>query len=518
MKLFWKQFVGILCLVLLLFSIFGSILLYSSFQMSLNEEKSRITEEISMFQYAILSSVHSLPKDYEAVDYAVGQIGESIVDSLGNPLDVVRIYEAEGNLVYESSQSTKDTNNHAARTALSTNEQPRDWQHWNENQGSYSIEKKENRYFLQSLSLMKHSRGNYYLEINRDISHIYENRERLYQQYKIVLIIVIGVSAMISFIFSMGFTRPIRRLSKETRRFAAGNYESRVRVSGNDEVTALMKDFNEMADRLQDNMTELKNRARQQEEFTAAFAHELKTPLTSIVGYADMLRSMELSAEDINLCGNYIFQQGKRLERLSYKMLELVGIDKQQMHVSRISVEPLVHKAFYIMKTSLQEKELQWSCQIEEADIQGDEDLLLSLLCNLIDNSRKACEEQGEIWCYGQMDGASYVLVIKDNGRGIPKEDLEKIKEAFYMVDKSRARREGGAGIGLALCEKIIRVHQGEWHIDSQTGEGTEIVICFPLAKELQDLEGLFMEDSKEESSMETYIGEEDADNETKLD
>lgn len=497
MKLFWKQFVGILCLVLLLFSVFGSILLYSSFQMSLNEEKNRITEEISMFQYAILSSLHSLPEEYEAVDYAVGQIGESIVESIGSRQDVVKIYQAEGILIYESSARTAYSGKNTSENALSASGQTKDWKTWNGNQGSYRIQKNQDEYFLQSLSLMESDKGNYYLEINRDISHIYGNRERLYQQYKIVLIIVIAISALFSFLFSMGFTRPIRRLSKETRVFAAGNYESRVKVSGNDEVTALMEDFNGMADRLQDNMTELQNRARQQEEFTAAFAHELKTPLTSIVGYADMLRTMELSEEDRRMSGNYIFQQGKRLERLSYKMLELVGMDKQQMQFRMISVQSLVEKAFQMMETSLSEKQTRWICQVEDVNIEGDEDLLLSLLCNLIDNSRKACEEQGTIWCYGGKDDSTYILVIRDDGRGIPEDELEKIKEAFYMVDKSRARREGGAGIGMALCEKIIELHQAEWHIESRLGEGTEIVLYLPLAENKQALDIFSMEEEE---------------------
>lgn len=498
MKLFWKQFIGILCLVLLLFSIFGSWLLYYSFQMSLIEEKERITEKVRIIQYAVLSSLNSLPEEYEAVDYAVGQIGESIAKSLDSGQDGVRIYGADGVLLYDSWNSLQEKDRQKER--LVDSEQAKGWKNWTANQGSYGIRERDGNYTLHSLSLMKSSRGNYYLEINRNINRIYEDRKALYQRYKLVLVVVIAVSALVTFIFSMDFTRPILRLSKETKLFAAGNYERRVRVSGNDEVTALMEDFNEMADQLQDNMAKLKKQARQQEEFTAAFAHELKTPLTSIIGYADMLRMMELPEEDRRVCGNYIFQQGSRLERLSYKMLELVGMDKQKIQFRPVSVKELLDKSYDMMKKLLEEKELQWDCQAQEAVLWGDEDLLLSLLCNLIDNSRKACGEQGKIQCQGRIEEGTYVLAVEDDGRGIPEEELDHIKEAFYMVDKSRARREGGAGIGMALCEKIIQLHQGSWNIESGIDEGTRIVLYLSVAEDKNVEDNNLMEEVEEEA------------------
>lgn len=485
MKLFWKQFIGIICLVLLVFSIFGSVLLYSSFQMSLEEEKSRIVENISIFQYALLSSLQSLPEEYEAVDYAVGQIAESIVQSRGNRQDIVRIYKENGVAVYESRRTVQNAKEREESSAAWKDYiGPAARSEWRDKQGVYRIQRTADGYFLQSLSIMKSSRGQYYLEINRDISRIYVNREELYQQYKIVLIVVIGFSLVLSFVFSASFTRPILRLSRGTRRFAGGDYKSRVAVSGNDEVTVLMEDFNEMADRLEGNMQQIREEARRQEEFTAAFAHELKTPLTSIVGYGDMLRTMELSGEDLLMCGDYIYQQGTRLSRLSHKMLELVGMDKQKIHFSRVPVEKMVSEAVKIMEIPFSEKNLQCRGHLKRCNIWGDEDLLLSLFCNLMDNSRKACEAGGEVEWQGKTAGKTYVLTIKDNGRGIPAEELDKIKEAFYMVDKSRARKEGGAGIGMALCEKIVELHKASWDIESELGNGTSITIYFPLGKE----------------------------------
>ena len=103
----------------------------------------------------------------------------------------------------------------------------------------------------------------------------------------------------------------------------------------------------------------------------------------------------------------------------------------------------------------------------------------------LIDNSRKACEKNGAILFSGKLLEGSYQFFVQDNGCGIPEEEIGKITEAFYMVDKSRARKEGGAGIGMALCQKIISLHQAEWEIQSKVGEGTRVTISF-ITKERQ--------------------------------
>lgn len=467
MRLFWKQFIGMLSLVLLVFSVFASFLLYSVFQMYIEEEKGRMSEKISMFQYAVQSSLNGLPEEYEALDYAVSQIGESLVNTLGNPHDIVRIFQKNGQIIYESRQSKKLP------------------YAYNELKGKqvcmWQTVKSQGSYYLQSLSLLEGEKGNYYVEIDRDISYIYKKREDSYHQYKLILLLVTLLSGILSVLFSANFTRPIRQLSKGTRRFAAGDYKSRFAVRGNDEVAILMKDFNHMAARLEENMYRLEENAKQQEEFTAAFAHELKTPLTSIVGYADILRTMQLSKKEVYLCGDYIFRQGMRLENLSYKMLELAGVGERTIQMGPLAVKSFVEKAVQMMQVGFGEKKISCNVQVEKGKINGDEDLCISLLSNLLDNSRKACKDRGKVYIKGMAKGRQYILRIEDNGRGIPGEELERIKEAFYMVDKSRARKEGGAGLGMALCDKIVAFHGARWKIESRLGEYTAVSITFPL-------------------------------------
>ncbi len=451
---------------MIILGVFGSVLLYSSFHMSLEEELKHISQEVGMFSYALNSSLMALPAEYEAIDYAVAQIGNTIVKSGAEPNEIVRIYNKDETEIY--------TNKNDFITSS-------DKEDFKKSQAHYEIISVDEKKYLQTFSVINSERGKYFLEISRDISSIYENREGLYRQYIFITAVGIMLSAILSLFFTMSFTKPLLILSKATRSFAGGDYGKRVDIKGDDEIATLVEDFNEMADRLTENMRKLEYQAKVQEEFTAAFAHELKTPLTSIVGYSDMLRTMELSAEDVQMCANYIFNQGSRLEKLSYKLLELVGIDKGKINCKQIKVKMLANKAAKIMDNILKEKNIDLNVLVDDGQIYGDEDLLISLICNLLDNSRKACNKNGKIILRGVCQEELYVIKVQDNGCGISADDVDKVKEAFYMVDKSRARKDGGAGIGMALCEKIVSLHNAEWQIYSKIGEGTNVEISFPL-------------------------------------
>ena len=208
-------------------------------------------------------------------------------------------------------------------------------------------------------------------------------------------------------------------------------------------------------------------------------SHDLKTPLTSIIGYSDMLRSMDLPKEDIVTSASYIFKEGKRLERLAYKMMELSFADKQETEMAAVDTEGLAEKIKKNAEYLLKAKGIILTTDIEKGVIYGDIDLLQSLFLNLVDNARKACSEGGRIILEGRDGKEEYKFYVKDNGCGIPENETEKIKEAFYMVDKSRARKEGGAGIGLALCVKIAGLHNAGFEIKSSEGTGTQVILSF---------------------------------------
>lgn len=467
MRIFAKQFITTMCVLIVSFMVLGNMLVFTAFETTMNRETGQNIEEMKIFQYAMLASLQGLPKDYQAVDQAAAGIVRSIQQNLYGGQEGIVIYNEDHKVIYqddsyESVLLEKDREGHGGIWQITV---------WN------------GHHYLESLCEINSSAGNYILEIHRNIDYVYRDRDRLYERYRVLLGVISAVFAVVIFLVSLQFARPIRKLSQAARLFADGDYKKRVREKGNDEVTMLSRDFNRMADQLEESIGRLEEEARRQEEFTSAFSHELKTPLTSIIGYADILRARTLNEEERSRCANYIVHQGRRLERLSLKMLEMSYVDKQETAFLPIEVSQLVRQIRAMTEAVLEQKSITMIDQVEPGVITGDMDLLLSLFGNLIDNARKACENGGEIFLSGETLEEGYRFVLRDNGCGMPEDEIQKITEPFYMIDKSRARKEGGAGIGMALCQKIISIHQAEWKIESTEGEGTSIRMIFPTRR-----------------------------------
>jgi signal transduction histidine kinase len=133
----------------------------------------------------------------------------------------------------------------------------------------------------------------------------------------------------------------------------------------------------------------------------------------------------------------------------------------------------------------LAEKQIRFSLSLEEGTVSGDWELLLSLFGNLVDNARKACRPGGALAVEGHcLPDGSYQVRVTDDGCGMPKEEIDRITEAFYRIHKSRSRKEGGVGLGMTICERIVAVHKAKWDIESEQGEGTRITVVFPPGEE----------------------------------
>ena len=277
--------------------------------------------------------------------------------------------------------------------------------------------------------------------------------------------------------FTLVLTRPIRRISRTARQLSQGHYEKRVKVSGDDELQLLARDFNAMADSLQKKMDELSDALQRQKDFTAGFAHELKTPLTSVIGYADTLRSRELPRPRQIQAADYIFREGKRLEAMSFALLDLFALDRKAPEFTMISVTEEVRQTAESCAYLLRRDGIALERRVQEATLYVSPELLKTLLYNLIDNARKASRQGDSILLTGERTESGYRLSVRDRGCGMEPEELTRITEAFYMVDKARARGQGGAGLGLTLCQKIAVVHHGHLEFRSAPNEGTEAIL-----------------------------------------
>ena len=268
--------------------------------------------------------------------------------------------------------------------------------------------------------------------------------------------------------------RPLARLSAAARRMAEGELSQRVRVDGDDEVAQLSADFNVMAHRIQRQVAELKAAQRRQEDFIASFAHEIKTPLTSVIGYADLLRSRPAGVEQVRESAGYIFSEGRRLEALSRKLLDLIVLERQDFPLHPVSLDVFLHRVAGAMEPSLVQSGIRLTVRAQAVTARMEPDLMETVCINLLDNARKAMENGGEILLEGfALEDGSCRIQVTDQGKGIPPQELERVTEAFYMVDKSRARAQGGAGLGLALCRRIVELHGGTLELESHPGKGT---------------------------------------------
>jgi len=317
-----------------------------------------------------------------------------------------------------------------------------------------------------------------YLVVATDISTVVAQREHMMQIFVQVYFITLISGIAIIFLLSAFMTVPIKKLSKAAAEIARGNFANRLPVVSSDEIGALSNSFNIMADAIEDKVYELLDNARQKEDFVANFAHELKTPLTSVIGYADMLYQKNLSAEQVKDAAWYILNEGLRLEALSLKLMDLIVLNRQDFVLENICTEEFLSEVSGGLMPMLKEKNVTLKINAKPAYIMVEYDLFKTLLLNLIDNAVKAGCNAIEIT--GKETYERYDMSVIDNGRGMPEAELNRITEAFYTVDKSRSRRQHGAGIGLALAARIAEIHDSKLKFESIQGVGT--IVKFDLA------------------------------------
>lgn len=277
--------------------------------------------------------------------------------------------------------------------------------------------------------------------------------------------------------------RPLAALDESARRVADGHYDERVALRGRDELADLARDMNAMAAAVQERVEQLERVAEDRKVFIGNLAHEMKTPLTSILGYADLLY-LQKEVPDAQRAeyARVISEEAKRLRSLSGKLLELITLGSTSLQLEPASLKEVAAEVEVSLGPVMAQGELTLTCDCFDLTLDMDRELFKSLLYNLLDNGRKASERGGRVVLAAREVGGQAEILVRDYGRGIPEEELAKVCQPFYMVDKSRSRKAGGAGLGLALCREIVSVHGGSMDIDSRLGEGTLVTLRFPLS------------------------------------
>lgn len=428
------------------------------FETSLEREAGQALDENSILRFAFETAALNVPVKYDLLqDSSVEQIASNLETGGQGTGRLLRICDEEKNTLYASDGfETDDALLNAAE----------------ENRYSYRVVQLGNRYYMQTLSRVNALGRALYLETLRDVSQVFEEREMGFTVYRQLTIFMLLLGIAVMYFIASRLTKPIRLLVRATREMAAGDYGYRARQVSSDELGELTRDFNQMAETLEQTIGQLKTEVQAREDFVGAFAHELKTPLTSIIGYADMLRSRKLDEEKSLLSANYIYTEGKRLETMSLRLLDIIVTKREGARIRRTSAEQLFE---YLRSMALPNESMEFVFAYEPAVVLADAGLIQTVLVNLLDNACKASESGSQIEIEGCPQQGGYRFTVRDHGIGIPAEEISRITQAFYMVDKSRSRSRNGAGLGLALSTEILALHGSRLEIESTVGEGTSI-------------------------------------------
>lgn len=276
--------------------------------------------------------------------------------------------------------------------------------------------------------------------------------------------------------------KPLRKLTRVSKKIAGGEYNLRSQIKTGDEVGELSRSFDHMAAIVEQKISDLEETARRREILLGALTHEMKTPMTAIIGFSGSLLSIPLTEEGRLEAAHEIHEAAKRTERLSQKMMQLISMQENPVVLNKtMDTQELLDKVCVAMESAAKEKDIAIEVEAQADTLTGDADLLFSLFTNLTDNAIKASPEHTVIRLTASREEDQQSLSVIDQGSGIPADKIALVTEPFYRVDKARSRKLGGTGLGLSLCQMIAQAHDGRLEIQSEIGKGTAISMIWPL-------------------------------------
>ncbi len=454
MKISLKIFVFTYCVMMLITIFGGFLLIHYEYQndMKAARETAMENNEI-LYTYAVMTE--EMLGDWSSVDNSLKRFASRIARDNQNEI-IVGKYE--------------DVKTKASISQLQ------------EGECQYVVVNRNDKMQIQVISQYQY----HYMVNYHDITEVLNRRDGLYELYRNAIVGVSAVIAAVLYAFSWYITKPLVQVTQIAKKLSEGDYTARVDAAPetmkSQEVLQLGQTLNQMADATETYIKELKETAKKKEDFMGNFAHEIKTPMTSIIGYADLLRTYDLQPEKRREYSSYIYTEGKRIEELSEKLLQLIVLDKKDFAMRRISAEELFGYLEKEVRFLSEKYEIAVSFHCEAGVIWGEQSLLLVAIKNLIDNACKASEKEQTVKVRGKDLEEGYQVQVLDEGRGIAAEEMKYIFEPFYMGDKSRTGKQG-AGLGLSLCSRILQLHEGEFEIESEPGQGTKVTLLLPSEK-----------------------------------
>ena len=448
---------------LVVITVVGITVTENSYQLLRQQEiKRSMSEEQNIYSNVLLYLLNDNPSSDSLSSY-----GLSIVELFSGNNSYLEVFDQDLNLIASNSPAVWNQQREELQVAAD---------------GEVSIilrHDEQGNYYLFISNLIEARQQKLVLCMVKDINYIEVQRREEYQFFMLAGLLGLLASSLFVAAFGYWLLRPVRELDKAAQNIAAGNYDQRVSVNSNDEIGSLAQQFNRMADEIEGRIQQLQLESVRQQRFIDNLTHESRTPLTSIIGYAELLQKVDYDPALFQKGLNYIHSEGKRMLNLNNMLLDLTFYREKNFELLPQPVLPICREVQEIITVRAAERNITIEVQGDDFVLPLDSDLMKSLLLNLVDNALKASNDNSRIIIGTVLNEDAKVLYVQDFGRGMEAKELEKIKEPFYRVDKARSRKDGGVGLGVAICNQIAHTLQGRLDYESEPNKGTTANIYF---------------------------------------
>ncbi|OKP85111.1 two-component sensor histidine kinase [Paenibacillus helianthi] len=282
--------------------------------------------------------------------------------------------------------------------------------------------------------------------------------------------------SLLILVAAMFLISPIKKLTKATRRIAAGDFSIKLNIKQKGELGTLARSFEEM-------MYDLQQLEQMRREFVSNVSHEVQSPLTSISGYALALKQAGITENDRSRYLDIIIAEADRMSKMSDNLLKLSLLESQsqQLQLTTFSLDEQIRRVIVAIQPQWLARNIRFELDLKAVRLMADYDQLNQVWTNLIGNSIKFSMDGGVIDVSIRQEVNHVIVQISDNGIGISPEDQKRIFERFFKADRSHSRKYSGSGMGLAIVKQIVSLHQGDIRVESEPGRGTTLIVTLPI-------------------------------------
>ncbi|GGA14515.1 two-component sensor histidine kinase [Paenibacillus marchantiophytorum] len=282
--------------------------------------------------------------------------------------------------------------------------------------------------------------------------------------------------SLLILVASVFLVRPINKLTKATKRIAAGDFNVKLNIKQTSELGTLARSFEGM-------MHDLQQLEQMRRDFVSNVSHEVQSPLTSISGYAQALKQVNLSDQERSRYLDIIIAEAKRMSKMSDSLLKLSLLESQsqQLRLATLSLDEKIRRVIVALQPQWSARNIHFELNLQTVKVTADHDQLNQVWTNILANSIKFSKDGGVINVSILQDIKNVTVRISDSGIGIPLEDQKRIFERFFKADRSHSRKYEGSGMGLAIVKQIVSLHQGDIRVESELGQGTTFIVTLPI-------------------------------------